>query len=253
MSNIDALAATAIAGRVTVIDLADTDVTEVQILSSPDYGNLSVNPDNSLALVLTDTTQTTDLSFDVRLTHSDGTTEVKTVAIDVVEGSQQGGWGTGDVYMLETDSQNRVVVEHGENHRVVYVSGDDTALTIADIAAREGITPGMVNRKFFETHPEYGATPEMALAEDAGSVAWLALSGQGAKANSNWLLLERGYTYDNIKIYDDSLAGESELHPILISDYGTGERPIVTCGGTACCPTTRPGRTCDRRRAPSSG
>ena len=227
MSDTGALAATAIAGRVTTLDLEETEIAKVEILSDLDYGNVSVNPDNSLAVVLTGTTQMSQLEFTVQVTHLDATVEVKTITLDVVEGTQQGGWGGGDFYMLQTDAHDRITVEHGENHRKVYVSGGPDALSLADIAAIEGVSVDQVNRKFFVAHPEYGTTPDMAVAEDAASFLWNEVSGREAGPTSNWLLFERGYTYSSLSLNPNTIAGESELHPVYIGAYGSGEAPII--------------------------
>lgn len=217
----------AVAGRVTTLDLGELQVAEVKILSTPDHGTVTVNPDHSLALVLTRSDDTTDLNFDVLITYEDGSTQTKAVAIDVTEGSQQGGWGLGDAYMLETNTQDKVVVEHGESHRKVYVSGGEDALTIKDIAALEGLSVDQIKRSFFADHPEYGATPEMALAEDAADYLWIEVSGEQAGPTSNWLLFDRGYTYDSMRINPNVLTGESELHPVYVGAYGTGDAPII--------------------------
>ncbi|MFD2858403.1 hypothetical protein ACFSZS_31605 [Seohaeicola zhoushanensis] len=232
MSGTDVFNATAIAGRVTTLDLDDTSVANVEIVTKASYGNVTVNPDNSLALVLTGTTETADLDFVIRITHNDGTSEVKTVAVDVVEGTQQGGWGIGDHYMLETDSQDRIVVEQGENHRKVYVSGSENALTFEDIAARENLTITDDSQwyRFLQEHPEYGATEDMAVAEEVGDLIWRLYSGAqntGGEAHSNWLLFERGYTYSTLRIGTTGLPGESEVHPIYIGAYGEGEDPNI--------------------------
>ena len=77
----------------------------------------------------------------------------------------------------------------------------------------------------------------MALKMDAGMDLWAGYGGllhYGAEPSSNWLLFERGYTYDNSsvdvngRIISAGVSGESELHPVLITSYGTGERPILT-------------------------
>ena len=221
--------ASALSGRVTTLELPGDDVTGIKILSGPQYGNVTVNPDNTLAVVLTGTTDTGNLNFTVETTASDGSTSTQTVGLDVTAGPQSGGWGLGEFYMLETDENDDVVVEYGENHREVYVSGDSNALTLADIAAIEGISVNQIKGSFFANNPEYGASEGMALAEDAGMKLWGSITGRGTEPSSNWLLLERGYEYDNLGTFiKDGTKGESEINPIYVGAYGEGEQPVVT-------------------------
>ena len=219
----------ATAGRVTTIALEGEGIASVRVVDSVDYGNLTVNPDNSLALVLTGEAKTKDTSFAVEVTYDDGRTEVIEAKVDVQAGTQDSGWGAGDHYMLATDANGDIIVEHGENHRKVYVSGDNDALTLEDIALIEGIPVKQVNKSFFLKNPEYGATEEMALAEDAASMAWKALTGTGTAPSSNWLLFERGHEYNDMgRLIESGTRGESALNPIYIGAYGTGDDPLIT-------------------------
>jgi hypothetical protein len=221
--------AAAMAGRVTTLELPANNVAGVKILNGPEYGNVTVNPDNTLAVVLSATTETSNLNFQVETTLADGTVTTHDVNLDVSEGLQAGGWGLGDFYMLETDENDEVVVEHGENHRKVYISGDKDALTLADIANIEGMDVGKIKGSFLAEHSEYGATEDMALAEDAGIKLWSEITGKDAAPSSNWLLLESGHEYGGLgRFIKEGTQGESEINPIYIGAYGEGPAPAVT-------------------------
>ncbi|MBW4710771.1 right-handed parallel beta-helix repeat-containing protein [Roseobacter sp. YSTF-M11] len=213
-----------ISGRVTTLALEDDDIASVKVMNGLDYGNVTVNPDNTLAVVLTGTTQTANQNFSVQVTHSDGQVTTRDINLDVTQGPQAAGWGVGDFYKLETDENDRTIIEHGENHRKVYMSGDEDALTLEDIAAIEGLETRQINGDFFAANPEYGASEDMALANDAGMKLWSSIAGSKNEPASHWLLMERGYEYDGWK----GGYGESELNPMYIGAYGEGDQPVMT-------------------------
>ncbi|MEO0700845.1 MAG: hypothetical protein AAFY80_01775 [Pseudomonadota bacterium] len=219
------------AGRTTKLNVPDDEKVEaIRILERPDYGNVTVNPDNSLALVLADPKLTGNTSIKYEVTYKDGSTETMTSKLKVVKGPQESGWGAGDFYMLETDENDDVVVEHGDEHRKVYVSKSKDAYTIAEIAKAEGLSTGKITANWLEKNPEWGSDPSKALAEDAGKLLWNKIAGDAAdgKASSNWLLFESGYTYNNFgRIVPEGADGESELHPLYIGAYGDGDRPVI--------------------------
>lgn len=226
-------AATVMAGRVATL-LPDDDrgtIASVRILDGADWGHVSVNPDNSLALVLSGTDTQGTLSFRYEVTYANGQSDDLTAKVKVVAGQQKAGWGTGDHYTLETDADGRSIVEYGENHRKVYVSGDQDALSLSDIARIEGVKPSAIDGKWLAANGEYGSSADMALDETAGMALWEAITGSKAKAApaSHWLMLEKGYTYDDVKfLVPRGTQGESALNPILITSYGEGEKPVIT-------------------------
>lgn len=218
-------------GRVTTIEIGgNKTVTAVEILDGPDHGNLTVNPDLSLSLVLSDSDFSGADSFDIKITYANGSTETRTTDLTVSAPQQQAGWGKGQHYMLETDAAGDLVIETGDNHRKVYVSESDAALTKADIAALEGVSEATVTGKWLkDNHPEYGGSEGMALATDIGMDLWYALTPWTDLSNSNWLMFERGHTYENTgRIINIGVTGESALTPIYVSSWGTGDRPELT-------------------------
>jgi hypothetical protein len=217
-------------GRMATLAPADEDIASIRIVGQPQHGHVSVNPDKSLAVVLTDTRETGSMSFSYEVTHSDGSKSLHTVPLDVTPGLQELGWGTSEYhYMLEVDENDHVVVEHGENHRAIYVSNSEKALTLADIAAREGLTADQITGSWLAARQQYyGSSEDTALAPDAGFRLWDTISGRDSKS-SNWLLLEKGYTYDSIgRLIGRAAEGESELHPLYVGSWGTGTKPEIT-------------------------
>lgn len=225
-------------GRVTTFALPDAaNITGITINTLPAHGNVTVNPDFTLALMLSGSDYEGPLSFDYTVTRSDSTTEAQTATLDVAAPTQAAGWGLGNHYMLETDANDNLVVEHGDNHRKVYVSGSEDALTRADIAAYvqglEGledgeITESMITTQWLRNNPEYGGSEGMALAADVGMELWYDITGRGNGETSHWLMFERGHNYGDVgQLVTRGSLGESELHPIHITSWGEGYRPII--------------------------
>lgn len=202
----------------------------VTVLDGPSAGNLTVNPDNSLSLVMTGSDHTGPISFRVEVVNSNGTTSRETIDLRVTPPSQAAGWGTGEShYMLETDANGDLVIETGDNHRDVYISAARDALSFADIAAREGISRASVDAEWLVNNPEYGANPNMALDQEAGIALWHELHASDGP-NSHWLHLERGHTYNDLSpqaLTPRGLEGEDELHPVVITSYGQGTQPHI--------------------------
>jgi hypothetical protein len=213
-------------GRTNTLDLGE-DIANVKILDDPSFGNLTVNPDNTLALVLTGTDQSGELPFSYEVTYTDGSSEVVQQTVNVQALTQLGGWGEGDHYMLETDENGDLIVEAGENHRAVHVSNSDTAITKEDIAALEGLEVEDIDQDWLLDNPIYGSTPDMALAMDAGMPLWFGLIGDDSEPGSHWLLFESGYEYNTGRFIQQGTTGESELNPIYVGAYGEGDRPLI--------------------------
>ncbi|MEM6744950.1 MAG: right-handed parallel beta-helix repeat-containing protein, partial [Pseudomonadota bacterium] len=208
-------------GRVETLSVENA--ASVRLLSQPEHGHVSVNPDGALALVLTLTDYVGALSFDYEVELPGGGIERRTAEIEAIPGLQEAGWGTSaSHYMLAVDENDRVIVEHGDNHRKVYVTGSEHGLTREDIAAREGVAVGTVTGRWLRDHaPEYGASEELALAKELGAKLWGAINPRGSEA-SNWLLLERGHSYDTFRLIPREASGESELNPLYIGAWGQG-------------------------------
>ena len=137
-------------------------------------------------------------SFTYEATHADGSTSLHQVGLNVVPGMQDNGWATGEGhYMLATDENDQVIVEHGDTHTKVYISGSADALSLADIARIEDIPVSSVTGSWLAAHGGYGQSEDMALAEDAGMALWNEVTPDWSET-SNWLLLERGHDYGDL-------------------------------------------------------
>jgi hypothetical protein len=184
-------------GRVTNLVPEDENITGIRLLDQPDHGHASVNPDNTISLVMSRSDHVGALDLRYELSHADGTTSEHVANLDVIPGVQKAGWGTGGShYMLATDAKDRVIVEHGDNHRKVYIS--PTGLTADDISAQGG------------RRSDFGHTEATALAPDIGFDLWYSINPRGS-VSSNWLLLERGGSYDQ-GLYPRDSSGESPLN-----------------------------------------
>ncbi|WP_311200400.1 calcium-binding protein [Jannaschia sp. W003] len=222
----------AIAGRVTkiLIPSAET-VSSVSILGQPENGRLTVDPDGTtLSYVSFDPAYSGTVSLSLEISRTDGTTETLAPQIDVTAGPQAGGWATGEsLYMLQTDENDDVVVETGDNHRKVYVTGSDAALSKADIQEIEGLSLSDKHfGRWLAENPQYGGSEGMALALDAAEILWGTITGSSADPSSHWLLFERGYEYEAGRIIGDGTHGEDELHPVHVTAWGEGEPPVIT-------------------------
>lgn len=219
------------AGRVThIAPSADTKIADVSIVTQSSYGHVSVNPDKSISLVLSeDPTRTEPVSFTYDVSYLDGRTETVTTSVEVTPSQQAAGWGQGEFYMLEEDKNDGLVIEHGENHRKFYLTMGDHGLTAADIAAREGLEVSKITPGWLMKHPEYGGSEGMALKADLGMKLWYEQThSKNDQASSHWLLFERGYDYGETgRLIMPQASGESELNPLYIGAYGEGADPII--------------------------
>lgn len=215
-------------GRVTTLNLENADnIESVQIINGPGAGNLTVNPDNTLALVMSGQpgfSGTVNFSYEV--TYADGTSETISNSVGVSPTTQAAGWGAGDFYMLDTDSAGDLIIETGDNSREVYISGSNNALSLSDIATLEGLDISQITDTWLAANPGYGGSEGMALDTEAGMLLWDGVTGSGSTPSSNWLLFENGYDYD-ANLFSDGVEGEDPLHPIHITSYGEGERAII--------------------------
>ena len=217
-------------GRVSTIALADSDeIVSLRIVEQPHQGHVSANPDNTLALVLSDSDYQGGISLGYEATYADGRVITEKLDLQVQEPRQDAGWGQAEHYMLAEDASGDLVVETGAFHRKVFATAGDHGLTRADIAEREGLKVSEIDGKWLAEHPDYGGSEGMALSEDAAMALWERLTWENKDTpHSNWLLLERGYTYDTIEISLRDHGGESALHPVHFTAWGAGERPILT-------------------------
>ena len=213
------------AGRVSIID-AGWEV--LSVLSDPAGGNATVNPDGTLAVVLSDPDVRGPMTVRVEVKGATGIKKML-VQLNAVEGEQAAGWGTGDHYTLQTDDDDMSIIEPGENHRKIFVSGSSDALSLADIAAQEGVPVSDIDGEWLAAHPQYGSDKAAPLDAEAAGLLWYELTGRGTEPSSHWLMLERGYEYGEElgRITDRRAEGESPLHPLLVTAWGSGDAPVL--------------------------
>jgi hypothetical protein len=218
--------------RVTRLVPTAPDITAMRILEQPGHGHVSVNPDNTIALVLTRSEHAGALSFRYEVATPDGQATQHEAVLEVIPSPQESGWGTGEnFYMLPVDASDRVIVEHGDKHRKVYISG--AGLNAADIAKRTGTAESEVTVEWLQNHPQYGASEDMALHTGIGMKLWGSITYFKKRPFSHWLLFERGHEYDvgtyseTGTLFQEWVSGESPLHPLFVGAWGTGDRPKI--------------------------
>ena len=216
-----------IGGRVTTLS-AGEDAASVEIISGPENGTLVANADGTLSLVLTRSDHLGHDSLSYRVTHADGSTTEHVQDLSVVAGPQASGWATGEAtYMLATDEDGHVIVEAGENHVTVYVTGSDAAWSPADIAAAEGLDISEITVRWMIDQGTYGFSEDMALDAETAQLLWKHGLSSDYSQTSNHLLMECGYTYDFDKLLKNGVSGESELNPLYFGSWGEGEKPVM--------------------------
>ncbi|VDS07941.1 hypothetical protein PARHAE_01121 [Paracoccus haematequi] len=189
---------------------------------SPDYAPLLVQQaDGSATLDL----KTVHQPVVIPGTLQDG----RVCSVSVSRMSSKNGWGRAEYYMLETDDNGDLVLEPGDYHREIWVSGDPSAWTRASIAAAQTppIAEASVTGAWLLQRPFYGSTEAQKV---SGAVAQLIIEAMHAAVASDrihpswWLYVERGYDYTGLDI-KINLHGESPLHPRVIRAFGTGSVP----------------------------
>lgn len=128
-------------------------------------------------------------------------------------------------YWLPLDDNNRFICEPGQRHRKWYLSKSPTALTKAKIAGNAGVLESAVTAEWLLARPQYGGTPQTAIHADLYSLIKPLFAASGAQARSDHWFLECGYDYADLSWA--GMSGEDELHPMLITQWGTGAKPII--------------------------
>lgn len=137
---------------------------------------------------------------------------------------QKRGWGAGEFYMLPVDANDRVIYEPGERHRKVYISASPQAMDKAAIAAHAGVSTSAVTASWLDANRQYGGSESMPVTEDIGLLIFNDRIGDSKPSRSDWYLYERGYTYGQVPA-SRMMRGESEIHPLVIGAWGSGDRP----------------------------
>ena len=130
-------------GRVTRLVPTAPDIAKIRILEQPGHGHASVNPDDTIALVLTRTEHAGALSFRYEVATPDGQTTQHEAVFEVIPSPQESLMGNGRKLL---HAAGRCVGPRdrrawGQPPQGVCLGG---GLTAADIAARTGGLPRMM-------------------------------------------------------------------------------------------------------------
>ena len=145
--------------------------------------------------------------------------------LQIEKSPQAGGWGTGEHYLLPTDKDGNLKPEPGRNHIRVYISGSETALSRADIAADAGVAEASVVGSWLVERPQYHGTEETPVSPAVGLLIANYRVNGGMAPVSDWYLFERGYSYGRFISSTAYMRGEDPLHPLLFGAWGNGANP----------------------------
>lgn len=146
------------------------------------------------------------------------------------------GFGPGNHYTLEVRTPGRMHVLPGATTVVWYVAPEtDGGWTASAIESAESLPGGSVNEAWLrgQTTTVYGLQSDHPLAfDDFASIGrelrrWVEENSNG---ESPWFMFKAGNPYSD---FLEFWPGESALHPSLVSDYGTGTRPLFTAEASA--------------------
>lgn len=203
---------TALGGRIAVFD---------QAITGPSAGKVVARADGKTTLVLRDVTSAQAIGAMI-----DGVPG----QIEVSQIGQTDGFASGEHYWLAQDSTGRFAPTPGRRHRKIYVSGSTAAMSVAMIAAHAGVPASAVTGAWLVARPVYGGSESMAVTHDVFMLLADALWGRGKEGRSDWVRFERGYTYPLIRTTlgnGNSYSGESEIHPLVFEDWGSGPWPVI--------------------------
>lgn len=202
-------------------------------------GNVRTRGTHKATITLQSVRGTDVLAFDYTAVKA-GVANIEGVAVvTVLPTDIPQGWGIGRFYVLPRAGNGRALATPGRNHRKVHVSAS-VGLTAVDLAARHSTTTGTITATWLRDTIaigagsdgvlKYGETEALALDPIEGLKLWNLISGTGTRTsalvNSNWLLLKRGDTFAST--FDPQFGwGESPIHPIVFSTYGSGARPVM--------------------------
>lgn len=141
------------------------------------------------------------------------------------------GFSSGRHYWLAQGPDGRFKPEPGRRHRKIYVSGSAAAMDRAAIAAHAGVAENVVTGAWLAARPQYGGSTAMPITETVRQLLTPVLWGASQDSRSDWLLYERGHSYEITKLSNIAhMRGESELHPLVFGAWGNGARPVMSSG-----------------------
>lgn len=186
------------------------------------------------------------------MTELAGETDTGTpVKVSVVPRRQYRGHAKGINYMLPVNKTTGMVAfEKGrQGHKYFTTRRPRTDLsgkggyTKQDIATELGVALSSINDTWIRDNGIYGKSENKPLAFETAAALWSNLvktrNGNGKLFESNWLVIEAGFDYSDFRhptggsFIPDRTSGESPFHPVLITSYGTGNRPFINHTGAA--------------------
>ncbi len=235
---------TAKGGWVEVIDLEALGAEDSLAINSISHGRIVRRSDGKYTLDLSDVLDPTTVTIGYTAIKSGFSNITGTCTVQVALARQEKGWGPGAHYYLPVNGSNEVVVEPGINHRKVYCS--TAGITAAQITAAGGPASVSGNYLMNTIVPaglggngswRYGEDPAVALHPAQAQALWSSLFSVNVAPSSHWLLRKRGEDFRGFTFAASSrLRGESAIHPVYMTTYGSGADPIIyapDAGGTA--------------------
>lgn len=226
-----ALAASTLGRKVAVIE-DPTAPDSVSIVTQPASGRAIPRKDGAgidVDLLNYDVDEDTDLTIVYDRVKNGSTSRVE-ATLTVSPSPKQNGWHDGSFYNLEVDANNRTIVEPTASTRRIYISTD--GLSAADIVALE---PSLdfnwqVTSTFLRDTTangesyKYGETESLAIDQALAESLWDLIQPENNEP-SPWLLWERGKSYAAAGTTMRRGRGQSHLHPIYSTSWGTGDLP----------------------------
>lgn len=134
-------------------------------------------------------------------------------------------------YWLPLDANNRFICEPGQRHRKWYLSKSPAAMTKAQIAANAGVAESAVTAAWLLTRFPFGRSPQTAIHADLQPMLRGAFTAADYPSRSDHWFMECDYDYTDLNW--SGFSGEDELHPLLISAWGTGAKPVIQLASNA--------------------
>lgn len=180
------------------------------------------------------------------LTELTGETDTGTpVKVNLIPRRQMRGHAKGINYMLPIDKATGFIkFEKGRYGHKYYATkrprtdpSGKGGYTKQQIADELGVNVSTITDTWIRDNATYGKSENKPLELVTAFAVWNALvstSGTSRFFQSNWLLVEGGFDYDDFRAINYSgnflpsgASGESPFHPLLITSYGSGNRPIL--------------------------
>lgn len=173
------------------------------------------------------------------------TAEGQAVTIPVSPRRMLKGFSDGRHWMLRVDKPTgRIRFRVGRNGRKYYITkrprndpGGKGGYTAVDIANADGVSLSSVTSTYIKNSPKWGRSEDFPLEMNLGFAVWGSVTSLASTASAlfagNQMLLECGYDYNDgvwassRSFISRQTSGESPMHPVVVSSYGTGAKPKI--------------------------